>query len=234
MKTITGHTDNVLCVRFDAKYLVSCSKDRTIRLYRFRNDGNSKEAHQSPLSAGVILGTHRAAVNAVALAGSLIVSASGDKSIRVWDADTGSLLRTFEQHHSRGIASIDVMPPFVLSGSSDKHIRLFDIEKRRGWSTAAEFHDPLPSRDGAPFAVCQACGGMVGDNVCANGLERRCMQSRRASSIVSEIHTDLVRSVALGPDFVLSGSYDQTVKVGCFILVISALWPFLIDDVADT
>ncbi|KAL5511332.1 hypothetical protein ACEPAH_4548 [Sanghuangporus vaninii] len=197
VKTITDHHDSILCVRFDAKHLVSCSKDRTVRLYHFRNTTSAKQQQQSPLSEGVILGTHRAAVNAVALSGPLVVSASGDKSMHVWDADTGALLRTFEGHHSRGIAAIDVMPPLVLSGSSDKHIRLFDIEKRRGWSTALEFHDPLPSHGGAEFAVCQACGGT----------------SRRASSVVSEMHTDLVRSVALGPDFVLSGSYDQSIKV---------------------
>ena len=31
--------------------------------------------------------------------------------------------------------------------------------------------------------------------------------------MASEMHSDLVRSVALGDDFVLSGSYDQSIKV---------------------
>jgi F-box and WD-40 domain protein 1/11 len=54
------------------------------------------------LDAHRILGTHRAAVNAVVLAEDLIVSASGDKSIRLWDANTGTLLHSFEGHHTRG------------------------------------------------------------------------------------------------------------------------------------
>ena len=31
--------------------------------------------------------------------------------------------------------------------------------------------------------------------------------------MASEMHNDLVRSVALSDDFVLSGSYDQSIKV---------------------
>ena len=163
---IRDHHDSVLCVRFDDERLVSCSKDRTIRLYRFNK--NHDDLSDSILDEGTVLGTHRAAVNAVALSGNLVVSASGDKSLRVWNSETGELLRTFEAHHARGIATIDFAPPLVLSGSSDKHIRLFDIEKCRGWSTSPEFHDPLPLRLGAGAAectVCEACGGVYGDGL---------------------------------------------------------------------
>ena len=224
VKKIKEHHDSVLCVRFDDERLVSCSKDRTIRLYRFKSNSDSSG---TILGEGTILGTHRAAVNAVALCGSLVVSASGDKSLRVWNADTGELLRTFEAHHARGIAAIDIAPPLVLSGSSDKHIRLFDVEKCRGWSTSPEFHDPLPLRPGAgadECTVCEACGGVYGDGL---RVERRCALSRRASVMASEMHNDLVRSVALSDDFVLSGSYDQSIKV-LFLLFRCMLIGFLL------
>lgn len=65
--------------------------DRTVRTYSFPD-----------LMPEFVLGAHRAAVNAVSLSGTLIVSGSGDRSIRLWDAVTGKLLRTFENHHSRG------------------------------------------------------------------------------------------------------------------------------------
>ncbi|KIK62844.1 hypothetical protein GYMLUDRAFT_84279 [Collybiopsis luxurians FD-317 M1] len=128
VKVLEDHEDSVLCVRFDGKRLVSCSKDRTVRTYLFPD-----------LEPQFILGAHRAAVNAVSISDTLIVSGSGDRSIRLWDAQTGKLLRTFENHHSRGIASIDFKPPFVLSGSSDKHLRLFDITTLQGWSTSGEY-----------------------------------------------------------------------------------------------
>jgi WD40 repeat protein len=53
---------------------------------------------------------HRAAVNALSLSPTHIVSASGDRSLRLWDANTGVLLRTFENHHSRGY----VTQPFLI------------------------------------------------------------------------------------------------------------------------
>ena len=117
-KVIYDHDDSVLCVRFDEQRLVSCSKgelsssafdffpsvlyrgasladrsvlDRTVRTYRFPD-----------LVPEFVLRAHRAAVNAVSLSKTLIVSGSGDRSIRLWDAQTGKLLRTFENHHSRG------------------------------------------------------------------------------------------------------------------------------------
>ena len=209
--SVLEHTDSVLCVRFDSKRLVSCSKDRTVRMYRFSHSPSG----DLYLGTGTVLGTHRAAVNAVTLSGSVIVSASGDKSMRMWDAETGLLIRTLEAHHARGIAALDCAPPLLLSGSSDKHIRLYNVDTRRGWSTAPEFHDPATRGLGTETPVCMACGGAFEPGrVGAFGLAFRDNQSnRRASVAESETHTDLVRSVALGSEFVLSGSYDQSIKV---------------------
>ena len=111
VKVIDDHEDSVLCVRFDDARLVSCSKgeytygsvtattdvppqDRTVRTYLFPD-----------LDPQHIMTGHRAAVNAVSLSPTHIVSASGDRSLRLWDANTGALLRTFENHHSRGYVS---------------------------------------------------------------------------------------------------------------------------------
>ncbi|KAG6868681.1 hypothetical protein C0993_011911 [Termitomyces sp. T159_Od127] len=90
-KVLMEHTDSVLCVRFDDKRLVSCSKDHTVRTYSFPD-----------LTPQYVLGAHRAAVNAVSISQNLIASGSGDKSIKIWDANTGNLLRTLELHHNRG------------------------------------------------------------------------------------------------------------------------------------
>lgn len=213
VKVIDDHEDSVLCVRFDDARLVSCSKDRTVRTYLFPD-----------LDPQHIMTGHRAAVNALSLSPTHIVSASGDRSLRLWDANTGALLRTFENHHSRGIASIDLDFPIVLSGSSDKHIRLFNLESTLGWSTSSEFDAqaavPLPvaplldedsSEENTPLAVCQNCGvniGIVDPTPNRAALNERPHRSRQQCA-----HGDLVRNVALGADFVVSGSYDFGVKV---------------------
>lgn len=83
--------------------------DRTVRTYTFPD-----------LTPQFVLGAHRAAVNAVSISSTLIVSGSGDRSIRLWDAKTGKLLRTFENHHSRGC----VYDTISLSQSPRLHLNV--------------------------------------------------------------------------------------------------------------
>lgn len=156
-------------------------------------------------------------MNAVSICGDYIISASGDKSLRLWDVTTGAQLRSLEAHHFRGIAAIDFAYPLILSGSSDCHLRLFDIDKRRGWSTCEEFHSAPPLKR-CVTAQCQTCGSEVVGQVQSPIDEQNAGDippSRRGSLMPREppTHSNLVRSVALGGDFVVSGSYDKTVKV---------------------
>lgn len=122
------------------------------------------------------------------------------------------------------IASIDFCPPVVLSGSSDKHLRLFDMTTLQGWSTSLDYkavastsNVPLPflmlssgsNNVSGLGLVCQACGS---NSIASQSVSRATENCSRC------VHGDLVRSVALGPDFVLSGSYDLSIKVRLFFL----------------
>jgi WD40 repeat protein len=121
----------------------------------------------------------------------------------------------------------------VLSGSSDKHIRLFNLESTLGWSTSSEFDAqaavPLPTtlipdedfnEGNATLAVCQNCGvnvNIVDPTPNSTTSGERVLKSRQQCA-----HGDLVRNVTLGADFVVSGSYDYSVKVwdrktGCLV-----------------
>ena len=130
------------------------------------------------------------------------------------------------------IASIDFCPPYLLSGSSDKHIRLIDINTGKGWSTSEEL-DTISSPSGlstpeadlelvtcvdeeykspAISGVCSTCGHGVVLGASARGTipgQAGMLRLKRYSNA----HAGLVRSVCMNEEWVVSGSYDSTVKV---------------------
>jgi F-box and WD-40 domain protein 1/11 len=76
-----------------------------------------------------VLVGHRAAVNVVDFDERYIVSASGDRTIKVWSTSTCEFVRTLNGH-KRGIACLQYRDRLVVSGSSDNTIRcVFCVNK---------------------------------------------------------------------------------------------------------
>ncbi|KAI9892513.1 MAG: hypothetical protein M1814_001470 [Vezdaea aestivalis] len=157
-----AHRESVLNLRFDKRYLITCSRDKTIRIWSRRElNVSSKDFPKPsqpwgsepgkfpthiidmmrqpslapqplpPYSLLMTLSGHGAAVNAIQIHGDRIVSASGDRSIRIWNALSGDVIRAISAH-SKGIACVQFDGKRIVSGSSDWTVRIFDCE------TAAE------------------------------------------------------------------------------------------------
>ncbi|KAG9249231.1 WD40-repeat-containing domain protein [Calycina marina] len=149
-----AHKESVLNVRFDKRVLVTCSKDKTIKIFNRRpmNPGDFGISEQpgwvQPVptvlddygfntapSAGPFtrpafsligcLEGHHAAVNAVQIHGSEVVSASGDRTVKIWDWTRSALIRTLIGH-SKGIACVQYDGRRIVSGSSDDEVKVFD------------------------------------------------------------------------------------------------------------
>ncbi|KAK2765233.1 protein with putative role during mitosis [Arachnomyces sp. PD_36] len=128
-RTVKGHTRAVLDVDFGgprgAILLASCSSDMSIKLW-----GPADEYK----NIRTLLG-HEHSVSAVRFippgatsSGNLLVSASRDKTLRIWDATTGYCMKTL-QAHTDWVR--DVYPTFdgrfLLSTGDDMTVRLWDI-----------------------------------------------------------------------------------------------------------
>ncbi|KAF2137563.1 uncharacterized protein K452DRAFT_301765 [Aplosporella prunicola CBS 121167] len=154
-----AHGESVLNLRFDDNYLITCSKDKTIKIWNRRqllptdaaypkmtksgarfpsyiidvekemqNQQLNAQLNYKPLKEFTLLMTlegHSAAVNAIQTYDDQVVSASGDRTVKVWDIHTGVCLKTIPGH-TKGIACVQFDGRRIVTGSSDETVRIFD------------------------------------------------------------------------------------------------------------
>lgn len=149
-----AHRESVLNVKFDKRILVTCSKDKTIKVFNRKplRPGDlgypgvdpvpntvTDYGYNLPMSldhseylpevpAWTMIGClegHNAAVNAVQIHEREVVSASGDRHVKIWDWPTQVCLRTIVAHN-KGIACVQYDGRRIVSGSSDNEVKVFD------------------------------------------------------------------------------------------------------------
>ena len=131
-RTIKGHTRAVLDVDFGGPrggtLLASCSSDLTIKLWdpsdEYKNI-RTLPGHDHSVSAVRFIPSGAAGSP---LSGNLLVSASRDKTLRIWDVTTGYCVKTIHGHAEwiRDVApSIDGR--FLISAGDDRVPRLWDV-----------------------------------------------------------------------------------------------------------
>ncbi|KAL8793546.1 MAG: hypothetical protein Q9195_003808 [Heterodermia aff. obscurata] len=159
-----AHREPVLNLKFDSRFLVTCSKDKTIKIWNrqklspgdrdypikgVKGGGrcpsyivdlssvgtNPFDIHKylrpdqrEPLreyTSLMTLDSHSAAVNAIHIFRDQLVSASGDRYVKVWNIHTGECISTC-RGHTKGIACVQYDGKRIISGSSDNTIRIYD------------------------------------------------------------------------------------------------------------
>ncbi|KKK15384.1 hypothetical protein P175DRAFT_0495665 [Aspergillus ochraceoroseus IBT 24754] len=79
----------------------------------------------APFTLLMTLDGHTAAVNAIQMNEDEIVSASGDRLIKIWNVRTGTCKKTL-MGHEKGIACVQFDNQRIVSGSNDDTVRIFD------------------------------------------------------------------------------------------------------------
>ncbi|OCK76231.1 WD40 repeat-like protein [Lepidopterella palustris CBS 459.81] len=141
IRTLKGHTQGIRCLQFDDSRLLTGSLDSTIRVWNWRTGDCVKVLHghdqgviclhwmNNILASGSIDNTikiwnfqngtkftlrgHTDWVNAVKIdpASRTVFSASDDRTVRLWDLDTHTCLKTFGPHHTGQIQQVLPLPP---------------------------------------------------------------------------------------------------------------------------
>ena len=161
-KILNAHKESVLNLRFDHRFLITCSKDKTIKIWnrhelrpgdvnypvkgvkgggecpsyildtpsigssiRYQPSSPEHLMLLTPYMHLMTLDLHNAAVNAIQIYEDQLVSASGDRNLRIWNIHTGECYSKI-QAHEKGIACVQYDGKRIVSGSSDNSIRIWD------------------------------------------------------------------------------------------------------------
>ncbi|ODH25903.1 hypothetical protein ACO22_04967 [Paracoccidioides brasiliensis] len=268
-----AHDDSVLNLRFDNRFLVTCSKDKSIKVWNRQElsptDKNYPTLFKgasarypsyivdtslispsvletqianrlvkvlSPYSLLMTLEGHGAAVNAIQIDENEIVSASGDRLIKVWDIHNGICRKTLIGH-KKGIACIQFDSRRIVSGSNDNTIRIYDhasgaevacLHGHHGLvrTVQAGFGDPPGAEETLRLEAMAVDtqywkAQLRGDIPESSSASRRERRSRMATIAGSKSPSDIIALGAKIPPGgggstwgrIVSGSYDETIII---------------------
>ncbi|RZB30894.1 MAG: hypothetical protein AEth_00848 [Candidatus Argoarchaeum ethanivorans] len=158
-----------------------------------------------------VLEGHIGGVKAVAVTpdGRHAISGSSDKTLRVWDIESGEEIQTLEGHIG-GVKAVAVTPDgrHAISGSSDKTLRVWDIE-------SGEEIQTLEGHIGGVKAVAVTPDGRHAISGSSDKTLRVWDIESGEETQRLEGHTRSVRAVAVTPDgrYAISGAWDNTLRV---------------------
>ena len=138
-----------------------------------------------------------------------IASGGFDRVIKLWNSETGELVRTLTGH-TDGVRAVAFSPDgqFVVSGSSDETINIWNAE-------TGELRRTLPGHSGPVWSVAISPDGRTIASGSYDGTVKIWdLQTGMLLRTLPE-HYDSVWSVTISPDgrTIASGSYDGTVKI---------------------
>ena len=172
-------------------------------------------SHSDYTNFNVLQGHKNAVLDLKWLDESHIITASADKTLGYWDANTGDKLRSFKGHSmivnaldtaTSGTDTTNVSPNMFVSASDDATAKVWDARQKRESSTLEhDFQVTAIALDGASQI---AYTGGIDNTITAWDLR----QSKKTMGLKG--HTDTITSLNLHPKstHLLSNSMDNTVR----------------------
>ena len=218
-RKLEGHMEAVKSVAFspgDSKLVASASNDKTIRIWSLAtHDPVNRPQAQKDCQLQILQG-HTGQVRSVAFSsdGKKVASGSEDESVRIWDIETGAILRTFNgytdspssRHWFWSVAFLPGSSNVVAFASEDETIRICDTASGDTLQTLRGHTESVRSISFSPDGKLLASAS-EDESVRIWNLETGAAQMLKG-------HALWVTSVAFSPDgkLVASGSGDETIR----------------------
>jgi len=140
--------------------------------------------------------------------GQILASASHDKTIKLWDVQTGKQITTLNGHDLVNSVSFSPDGQILASASTDKTIKLWDIQTGKEITTLDGHHDFVLSVSFSPDGQILASASRD------TTIKLWDVQTGKEIATLNG-HDDFVNSVSFSADgkTLASGSYDKTIKL---------------------
>ena len=180
---------------------IAAATDKTIQLWRRNN------ATVQPFA--IAFKGHTAPITALEFSpdGTLLASASADKTIKLWSITTGSQVRTLTGHRDRVTALSFRHDGKLASGSADKTIKLWNVSTGSQIRTLTGHDDEITALRFSPDGRLLASGSY--------DTTLRLWVADSLTPIVIGRHQLAIAAIAFSPDghSIASGSWDNTLKI---------------------
>ncbi|KAI9190347.1 E3 ubiquitin-protein ligase traf7 [Blastocladiella emersonii ATCC 22665] len=219
LDTLTSHAGKIysLAITDDSTRMYSGSGDRTVRVWDLA-------AASSPSTSVPCIGLfqgHTQGVNALCLAdasiaGGALLTASNDKTVKVWDRATGACTRTLALAAEVLDVAADPVSGLVFASTYDATISAFDLR------APAPAVDPASDALSAPVAVLaghnwevwrlQVVDGVLFSGSFDHSIKRWDTRTFEATATLKG-HRGFVHALAAGHGSLISGCADRTIKI---------------------
>ncbi|RDA95953.1 hypothetical protein CP533_5931 [Ophiocordyceps camponoti-saundersi (nom. inval.)] len=195
-----GHQEGIYTLQFDANYLVSGSRDQTMRIWNM---------HTSRLVRPPLTG-HRGSVLCLQFdadpAEDLLVSGSSDSNIFIWKFSTGELVQKITNAHRESVLNVRFDKRILVTSSKDKTIKIFNRRPLRYGELG--YRQPGVNAQVNPVGMSVKRYGVDAD--LAHELPARKPYSMIG---VLEGHDAAVNAIQLRDQTIVSVSGDRHIKV---------------------
>ena len=163
---------------------------------------------QIQLGKTKVLGSHKKVISSgsVFVKDNRIISGSWDKTIKIWDINTGECLKTLEGH-TDNVNSVFVKDNLIISSSNDKTIKIWDINTG----------DCINTLKGHTSAVYSAVS--VLDNLIISSSEDKTIRiwdintGDCLKTLTDDTHCPNSNSVLAKDNLIISGSVSGTIRI---------------------